>query len=374
MSWNESGNGRRPGNEGPNDLDQIARDWQRKLSAMFGGGRRGSRDSGGGSLGTLLLLGAILVVWGFTGLYRVDQAERAIVLQFGDYLKSENPGLHWHWPYPIETHEIVNVSEVSNFTTRSMMLTADEAFVVLNVAMQYRRSDPVFFLFNIRDPEETIKEVSESAIREVVGKTRLDDILRENQAVIALNIKTLAQETLDGYASGVEVVSVNLQSVEFPKEIQDAVQDAVKAREDQRTTILEAQTYSNARIPVARGAAQRAIQEAEAYREQVIADAQGEAARFTALLAEYQKAPRVTRDRLYIEAVEEVYKNSSKVLLDAGNANNLSVLPLDRLIEQQRAAAAAAALRQGRAADEGFGSARSTPPATNDNPRARRTR
>ncbi|MEM8984518.1 MAG: FtsH protease activity modulator HflK [Pseudomonadota bacterium] len=350
MSWNESGNGRRPTGQGPNDLDKIARDWQRKLGSMFGGDRGSSRGGGGSTGGTILLIVVALTVWAWTGLYRVDEAERAIVLRFGEYLKTETPGLHWHLPVPIESHEIVNVGEVSTFAKSSMMLTADEAFVVLNVAIQYRRIDPVQYLFKLRNPEDSLEQVSESAIREVVGKTRLDDILRENQAIIALNIEDLAQETLNTYESGIEVVSVNLQSVEFPRQIQEAVQDAVKAREDQRTSILAAETYSNQILPIARGAAQRTIQEAEAYQAQVVADAEGEAARFDALLVEYQKAPRVTRERLYIEAVEEVYRNSSKVLLDAGGSNNMSILPIDKLIEQ-RNAAAAATLRQNAAGD-----------------------
>ncbi|MEL7539042.1 MAG: FtsH protease activity modulator HflK [Pseudomonadota bacterium] len=373
MSWNESGNGRRPTGQGPNDLDKIARDWQRKLSSALGGGRGGSRPGGGASAGGgLVLLVVALLVWAWTGLYRVDEAERAIVLRFGGYVKTEDPGLHWHLPFPIESHEIIDVSQVEVFSKSSMMLTADEAFVVLNVAVQYRRVDPVRYLFRLRSPEETLQEVSESAIREVVGKTRIDDILRENQAVIAQNIETLAQETLDAYESGIEVVSVNLQSVEFPGDIQDAVQDAVKAREDQRTTILEAQTYTNGIIPVARGQAQRTIQEAEAYRDRVIADAEGDASRFNALLVEYQKAPGVTRDRLYIEAVEEVYANSSKVLLDAGGSN-MSILPLDKLLEQ-RNAAAAAALRQAVAAEAANLSQYNAASEQTQNPRARRTR
>ncbi|MEM1263399.1 MAG: FtsH protease activity modulator HflK [Pseudomonadota bacterium] len=349
MSWNESGNGRRPAGQGPNDLDKIARDWQRKLGSMFGGNRGPSRTGGGSAGGTVILIIAALAVWAWTGLYRVDEAERAIVLRFGEYLKTETPGLHWHLPFPIESHEKVDVGEVSTFAKSSMMLTADEAFVVLNVAIQYRRNDPVKYLFELRSPEDSLQQVSESAIREVVGKTRLDDILRENQAVIALNIEGLAQETLDSYDSGIEVVSVNLQGVEFPRQIQEAVQDAVKAREDQRTSILAAETYSNQILPIARGAAQRTIQEAEAYRAQVIADAEGEAARFDALLVEYSKAPRVTRERLYIEAVEEVFSNSSKVLLDAGSSNNMSILPIDKLLEQRNAAAAA--IRQSSGSD-----------------------
>ncbi len=341
MAWNDSGNGgQRPGgnNQGPADLDKLAREWQRKISKMLGGGGGGggSPTSGGGTVIAIIAL----LAWGATGFYRVDQAERALVLQFGDHVSTQMPGLRWHIPFPIETVEIVDVAEVSTYEKQSQMLTADEAFVVVNMAVQFRRTIPEQYRFNIRDPNDTLNDVSESAIREVVGKRKLDEILLANQRVIAQNIQTLIQETLDSYKSGIEIVSVNLQEIEFPKEVRNAVQDAVKAREDQRTLILAAETYSNDIIPKARGQAQRQLQDAEAYRERVIADAEGNVARFSALLAEYRKAPRVTRDRLYIDAIEDVFSRSSKVLMDTGNGT-LTVLPLEQLLQQRDAGTAA---------------------------------
>ncbi len=381
MSWNESGNGRRPGQGqggGPSDLDKIAKDWQRKISKALGGkggsgkGTSGGRASGAGGTGALLVLG--LVVWAFTGFYRVDQAERALVLRFGEYLKTEMPGLHWRIPYPIDTVEKVNVAEVSTYENRSRMLTADEAFVVVNMAVQYRRTNPEDYRFQILAPESTLQQVSESAIREIVGRRNLDDILLANQAIIAQNIRTLIQQTLDFYKSGVEIVSVNLQEVEFPEEVSAAVQDAVKAREDQRTLILEAQTYSNDIIPRARGQANRQIQEAEAYRDRVVADAEGNASRFSALLLEYEKAPRVTRDRLYIEAVESVFARSSKVILDDANGSNLTMLPLEKLLQQRQAGAAAGFLTGQEESVQPPSSTNTTLPVDSADSRSRRTR
>ncbi|MEM7279564.1 MAG: FtsH protease activity modulator HflK [Pseudomonadota bacterium] len=381
MAWNDSGNGRgRPGpgggDQGPNDLDKIAREWQRKLSNALngrggsGGGKSGKASASGG--GTVIFIIA-LIAWAATGFYRVDQAERGLVLRFGDHVATQNPGLRWHMPFPIETVEIVDIAQVSTYDKSSQMLTADEAFVVVNMAVQYRRTDPVAYKFNIRQPDETLSDVSESAIREVVGKAKLDDILLANQIVIAQNIEILIQETLDSYDAGIEVVSVNLQEIEFPREVRDAVQDAVKAREDQRTVILEAQTYANAIIPKARGQAQRQLQDAEAYRERVIADAEGNAARFTSLVAEYKKAPRVTRDRLYIEAVEGVFQRSNKVLLDGGDSA-LTVLPLEQMLRDQTLGAVSGLISS---QPGNTGTSRNTEDSnasSSEDPRARRTR
>ncbi|MEO0997197.1 MAG: FtsH protease activity modulator HflK [Pseudomonadota bacterium] len=376
MSWNESGNGQRGPRRGdgqrPADLDKIVRDWQRKLSAAFGGGRGGrgggSRAAGGGpgTGGSVALLVVAVVAWGLTGFYRVDQAERGLVLRFGDHVRTALPGLRWHLPFPIETVEKVNVSQVNTFEKKNQMLTADEAFVVVGMAVQYRRTDPVDYLFNVREQEQTVEQVSESAIREVVGKSTLDYILQENQQDIADRTQALIQETLESYESGIEVVSVNLQQVEFPDEVRDAVQDAVKAREDQRTFILQAQVYQNDIVPRARGQAQRQIEDAEAYRERITANAQGDAARFGALLSEYQKAPRVTRDRLYIETLEQVMQTSNKVLIDTDGSGNLTVLPLEQLMKQRELNAAAVLSRPGETRDNSEESRRSATPSRND--------
>jgi membrane protease subunit HflK len=343
MAWNESGNDKDPwgGNrqQQPGDLDKIVRDWQRKLKRFLGGGG-GSGGSGGGeaSAAGFALIGVVLlVVWAATGLYRVDEAERGLVLRFGKYVDTTDPGLHWHLPYPIETVEVVNAAVIDKFEQNIQMLTADENFVVIDLVVQFRRTDPQKYQFNVRDPDDTLSDVSESAIREAVGTNKLDFTLLGNRDEIAQQTKSLVQNALDSYEAGIEVVAINLQQVEFPDQVQDAVQDAVRAREEKQQSQLEAQTYENQVIPEARGAGERMKEAAEAYKAQVTIDAEGDAARFNSLLAEYQAAPRVTRERLYIEAIENVYQNSTKVFIDSEGNGNLLYLPIDKLTERARA-------------------------------------
>ena len=342
MAWNEPGKGGNPwnsgGDQGPPDLDKVVADLQKKLSGLFGGGRRGDgeegRTGGSGSAPILILLLIGAALWAFTGFYTVDDAERGVVLQFGKYHKTTSPGLHWHIPAPIQTVETVNVSEVNPYQHSTRMLTADENIVDIDVEVQYVKSDPRAVLFNIRNPEDTLAEVSESAIREVIGASQLDFVLTEGRAEIAQSTEVLIQATLDQYESGISVTSVNLQEANFPSQVQTAVQDAIKAREDRDRLRLEAEAYANDVVPRARGTAARSIEDAEAYRERVIADAEGEAARFVALLEEYEKAPEVTRDRLYLETMEQVLGSSSKVILDAQGSGNLLYLPVDQLMRR----------------------------------------
>lgn len=343
MAWNEPGNGKNPwdrggGNEGPPDLDKIVRDWQRRFSSLFGGkgGRRGGNGSelpGGAAAGGILLL--ILVGWLATGLYRVNADERGVVLQFGAYKKTTAPGLRWHFPWPIESVEIVATTRVNTVRQQTRMLTADENIVVVDLVVQYLNANAENYLFNVRDPDGTLADVSESVIREVVGKNIADFVLLEGRTEIALQTEELIQEALNDYGAGITVTKVNLQDTNFPEQVGSAVQDAIKAREDRARLALEAQSYANDILPKARGEAVRRNQDAEAYKARVIADAQGEASRFEQLLAEYDKAPDVTRDRLYLEAIEEVYSDSTKVLLDAGGSGNLIYLPVDKLLEQR---------------------------------------
>ncbi|WP_405222390.1 FtsH protease activity modulator HflK [Lentisalinibacter sediminis] len=382
MAWNESGKGDDPKDpwggrdQGPADLDKIIRDWQRRLRSAFGGkGGGGGGGPGGGNTGIAIIIVLALVAWGLTGLYRIDEAERGLVLRFGDYQATTMPGLHWHIPYPVETVEKVNVGAVSRFEQTSQMLTGDENFVLVDLAVQYRRTDPIAFRFNVRNADETLDEVSESAIREVVGKSTLDEILLENQAEIADRTQELIQRTLDMYEAGISVISVNLQKVQFPNRVRDAVQDAVKAREDKERLRLEAEAYRNDIIPRARGQAARMREDALAYRDRLIANAEGEAARFELLLAEYQAAPEVTRERLYIESIEDVLQRSSKILLDAEGSGNLLYLPIDKLMQRQA---------RGTEGDAGSGAESSTSarpqmreqsdPRNRDDARARRTR
>ncbi|MBL8200713.1 MAG: FtsH protease activity modulator HflK [Chromatiales bacterium] len=351
MAWNESGNGKNPWdrgrNDGPPDLDKIIRDWQQRLNAFLRGGRGGPRSatpSGGQFSGPQLgILGAVaILIWLLTGVYRVDAAERGVVTRFGEYQRTADPGLNMHLPWPIEKVERVNINEVVPFKQQTRMLTADENIVVVDLVVQYRRADPVKYLFNVRDPEGTLQDVSESAIREVIGKNQLDFVLLEGRTEIAVRTEKLIQQTLDEYQTGMLVTKVNLQDANFPSQVEAAVQDAIKAREDRERLSFEAQAYANDVLPRARGEAVRRQQDSEAYRARVVADAQGEASRFTQLLSEYQQAPEVTRRRLYLDAMEDIYANSSKVLIDANKGNNLIYLPVDKLLEQGRQPAPAA--------------------------------
>jgi membrane protease subunit HflK len=278
----------------------------------------------------------VLAVWVATGFYRVDDAERGVVTRFGKYQESTMPGLRWHLPWPIERVERVNTNEIVPFKQQTRMLTADENIVVVDLVVQYRKADPVKYLFNVRDPEATLQDVSESAIREVIGKNKLDFVLLEGRTEIAVLTERLVQQTLDEYQTGMLVTKVNLQDANFPSQVETAVQDAIKAREDRERLSFEAEAYANDVVPRARGEAVRRQQEAEGYRARVVADAQGEAARFELLLAEYKKAPEVTRRRLYLEAMEEIYGASNKVLIDADGGNNLLYLPVDKILEQRR--------------------------------------
>ncbi len=340
MAWNESGNGKNPWdrgrNDGPPDLDKIVRDWQRRISALFGGGGRGGRGDSTGGGGPMIagLLALLLIAWGLTGFYRINDAERGVVLRFGEYQTTTQPGLRWRIPWPVDTVEKVNINQITPFSKNTSMLTADENIVIVDLVVQYQRTDPVAYLFNVRDPEDTLSDVSESAIREVVGKNSADFVLLEGRAEIAALTQTLIQEALDEYGAGISVTKVNLQDTNFPKEVEAAVQDAIKAREDRERLAFEAQSYANDILPKARGEAVRRLQDAEAYQARVIADAEGEASRFEQLLVEYERAPKVTRERLYLETMEEVFGNSNKVLLDAKGSGNLMYLPIDKILEQ----------------------------------------
>ena len=316
----------------PPDLDQIVEEWQKRFNTLFGGSSNGSSQKKGPPSSLLIVLG--LFLWILTGLYQVDDSERGVVLRFGEYSQTTTPGLRWHVPWPIESVEIVNVNVVNRFKQQTTMLTSDENIIVVDLVVQYRKTNPVDYLFNVRDPEETLREVSESAIREVAGKTDLDFILTEGRSSIAIQTQEVIQNTLDEYGTGITVTQVALQDANFPVQVENAVQDAIKAREDKERYAFEAEAYANDIVPKARGDAAKMIQEAEAYKAKVIADSEGEAERFSKLLVEYQKAPEVTRERLYIEAIENVYGNSNKVLMDSDGSGNLMYLPIDKLLQQ----------------------------------------
>ncbi len=332
MANNDSGNGhdpwRRDGDQ-PNDLDQIVQDWQKRFGSILGGGGKG----GGGSSGIALVV-MLVFAWGLTGFYRVDAAEQGVVQRFGAYTETTMPGLRWHLPFPIERVDKVNIAEINDFNYSTEMLTADEWYVFIDIAVQYRRSDPVKFSFEVENPEQTLQDVTESALRGVVGTSTLASLIGDSRENIPQGTIEELQQTLDGYGAGMTVTSININRVNYPSAVEEAVADTQRARNDRDRIQLEAERYANDIVPRARGQAQRVLQDAEAYRERVIADAEGEAARFEALLVEYARAPRVTRDRLYIDAIEDVYGGSNKVIIDSDGSGNLLYLPIDQMMNR----------------------------------------
>jgi membrane protease subunit HflK len=372
MAWNEPGKDDDPWKkegDSPNDLDRIVQNWQRKLSGILGGGKK--MPSGGSSGGYVLGI-LLLIAWTMTGLYRVDEAERGVVQRFGAYTMTAMPGLHWHFPFPLETVDVVNVTAVNNFPYRTEMLTADEQYVFIQMVVQYRRSDPVKYSFEVLDPESTLQDVTEGALREVVGTSSLEVLVTEQRDQIAPRTQQILQNTLDGYQSGITITSISLEKLDYPQSVQAAVDDTQKARNDSDRYVLEADTYAKDIIPKARGAAARILQDAEAYHDRVIADAKGEVSRFEAILVEYKRAPRVTRDRLYIQAIEEVYANSKKVLIDSESSGNLIYLPLDKLVGG--GTREDAAIDGGRSTDAATSPATANPQTVDETNRDRRTR
>jgi len=363
MAWNEPGGGNSKdpwggrGDQGPPDLDEVVKKMQDKLGGLFGGGRKrggdGGRGGGPGFTGFGVIAAIVVLVWLASGIYIVDAGKQGVVLRFGAFSEVTAPGPHWRIPYPVEQVEVVDVEQrrfveigyrsgaagqaVVAVPREALMLTEDENIVNIQLAVQYQVSDPRQYLFDVRDPDGVLKQVAESAIREVIGKSEMDFVLKEGRAQVVADIKSLMQKTLDAYRAGLLVSDVNLQDAQPPEEVQAAFSDAIKAREDKERLKNEAEAYSNDVIPRARGAAARQIQEANGYKESLIAKAEGEASRFSQLLGEYKKAPEVTRKRLYLETMESVLGKSSKVLVDSKNASNLMYLPIDQLLKQSSA-------------------------------------
>ncbi len=336
MAWNEPGKkGRDPwGDRGDaQDLDEVVRRIQQRLQGFFGGGNGDSNKLLGFLFGGIAVAAWVL----FTGVYTVDAAERGVELRFGKYLQTTMPGLHIHLPWPMVTHQVENVDSIRNFSHRTQMFTKDENLVEIDMVVQYVINDVEDYLFKIRDPALTVQDVSESAIREVVGTSTLEAVLGADRPKIPQQTMQIIQETLDDYQAGVLISSVNLQQVQFPSDVKGATDDVVKAREDKERFENEAKAYANDVVPKARGRAARRIQEAEAYREQVVAEAEGDAQRFLQILTQYQAAPGVTRERLYLETMEQVLGRNAKVILDTEGNGNLIYLPVDRLLEQSGA-------------------------------------
>lgn len=356
MPWNEPGNNSRDpwsggqrgaggggsgGGSGqrPPDLEDMMRKVTQQLNSLFGGGGgKGSGGDEGSPMGrnskALISLVAIigLVVWLASGFYIVGEGDRGVVLRFGAFQKVSPPGPHWHLPYPFETVEVENVDNIRTLQNRALMLTADENIIDVDIAVQYRVLDLVDFKFNVRNPDATVQQVMESAIRERVGKSNLDFILGEGRGDIAVTARENLQNALDSFGAGIIVTAVSMQQAQPPEPVQESFADAIRAREDEARFRNEAEAYANGLIPRARGQAARILEEAEGYRDQTIARAMGDASRFSQLLAEYRVAPSVTRERLYIETIEAVFQDTNKIMLDIESGNNLMMLPLDQVL------------------------------------------
>ena len=364
MSWNEPGGDKkdpwsgRGDQKGPPDLDEAIRSLQEKLGKFFGGGNDGDNEgsprnfSSGASMKSLgFIAGGVFIIWGLSGFYIVDEGNHGVVTRFGKYINITQSGLNWHLPTPIERVDIVNVKQqryievgyrsggseqvTGSVPKEALMLTKDENYVDVRLAVQYQVKDAQQFIFNVVNPALTLKQVTESALRGVVGSSAMDFVLTQGRSEIVTLIRKELQDVMDSYQSGIQITSVNLQDAQPPEQVQNSFEDAIKAREDEQRLINEAEAYSNDVVPKARGAAARKIQEAEGYKEQVIAQAQGETNRFTKLLTEYTKAPDVTRKRLYIEAMESTLANTNTVMVDVKGGNNMLYLPLDKMMQHQ---------------------------------------
>lgn len=364
MAWNQPGGngsrdpwGGRGGQQGPPDLDEVLKKLQARLNRLFGSGKTSGPGAGGGggislpaggSKGILLLVIVVVVGWVIAGIYIVDPPEQGVVLRFGKYVRTTDPGPHWA-PYFIESVEKVNVdvlreaeigfrrtgTSATSVPRESLMLTEDENIIDIEFAVQYRVKDAANYLFKVRDPDLVLRAATESAVREIVGRNGMDFVITEGRDVVESEAEVLIQEILDRYETGLLVSSVNMQKAQPPAEVQAAFADAVKAREDEQRFINEARAYAADILPKARGDANAIRERSQAYKARVVAAAEGETSRFLQVLAEYDKAPEVTRERLYLEAVESVLATSSKVLVDVKGGNSLMYLPIDKLLSSQ---------------------------------------
>ena len=383
---------------GPPDLDELWRDFNQKLSQLFGGRGGGSRPPGGGkgggglpgfaaNLGLGVVLGAAVLVWLGTGFFIVQEGQQAVITQFGKYKSTVGAGFNWRMPWPVQRHELVYVSQIRSVDIgrdsiikatglrESAMLTEDENIVEIKFAVQYRLNDARAYLFESKNPTEAVVQAAETAVREVVGKMKMDSALAEERDQIAPRVRQLMQTILDRYKVGIEVVGINLQQggVRPPEQVQAAFDDVLKAGQERERAKNEAEAYANDVVPRAVGAASRLKEEANAYRERIVAQAEGDAQRFKAILPEYQKAPQVTRDRLYTETFQQVYSNVTKVLVDSKQGSNLLYLPLDKIMQQVNASAGAA-LPTASGTEAAAGSANAAVPAdvrSRDNQRSR---
>ncbi|CAB9541802.1 HflK protein [Bathymodiolus brooksi thiotrophic gill symbiont] len=361
MSWNEPGGDKkkdpwsgRDTENTPPDLDEAMRSLQNKLGGLFGGGKN-SGDNNGGSAPSLKGLGFLAIgavaLWSASGFYIVDEGNRGVEMRFGEYVATTQPGLNWHFPSPIEKVELINISQQrflevgyrsggsrqrgkGSVPKEALMLTKDENIVDIRLAIQYQVNDAKKYLFNIKNQTATLKQVTESSERGVIGANTMDFILTEGRSQIVADIEVEIQKVMDSYDSGILITSVNLQDAQPPEQVQSAFEDAIKAREDKQRLINEAEAYANEVVPKARGAAARLTQEAEGYKSRIISAAEGDVSRFSQILKEYKKAPEVTRKRIYLDTMEAVMSGTDTVLVDVKGSNNMMYLPLDKLVDK----------------------------------------
>ncbi len=346
MPWNEPGKDKDPwgqrNNEGPPDLDELLKNLKDKFGGLLGGGGgKGGGPKIPGEIGNISgIIGfaaiALTIVWLLTGIYIVDEGWRGVETRFGARTVVTQSGPHWRIPWPIEDVEQIDVANIRTARIDTKMLTSDENIVVMSLEVQYNIKDPQKFVFEIRDPDVTLVQTAETAIREVVGNNDMDLIITEGRAVIGSDTKAIMQQILDSYQTGLNVVTVNMGEAQPPEEVQDAFEDAIKAREDEQRIINEANAFRNGIVPKARGDAETLLEQAAAYKTRVVKSAQGETSRFDQLLAEYQRAPEVTRERLYLDTIESVLARTPKVMIDIDSGSNLLFLPLDQLISGSR--------------------------------------
>lgn len=342
MAWNEPGGGNKDkdpwGNndQGPPDLDEAFKNLTNNVTSLFGGGRRRASGGGPGFSGATFGIGALvlLLIWGFMGVYTVDQAERGVVLRLGKKVDEVvMPGLHWNPPL-IDEVFVENVSQVRSIGHDAEMLTEDENIVRVDMRVQWKISSVQDYVLLVNQPQNSLKQAMESALRHVVGSSEMHDVLTEGRAALAVDVEARLQEYINLYGTGIQVEQVIIENTQPPDPVKEAFDDVIKAREDEQRLRNEADAYANQIVPEARGEASRQIEEANGYKEQVIARASGEAQRFNKLYTEYKLAPEVTRQRLYLDTMESVMKNSTKVMVDVDGGNNLLYLPLDKLVQQ----------------------------------------
>ena len=347
MSWNEPGGsngdkdpwGNRNKNQGPPDLDEVFANFRKKFGGIFGD-KSGGNNKGSSSFSISFVLIGALVIWALSGIYIIDEGKQGVVLQFGEFHSISEPGPHWY-PRFIQSVETVDISGVRSVnlgrnTSEALMLTKDENIVDVEFTVQYKVKNAKDFLFNVSNPTATLIQATESAIREIVGKNNIDFVIQEGRPEVAARTEKLIQDILDDYKAGIQVTNLNMQDAQAPEQVQEAFDDAIRSREDRDRKVKEAEAYKNDIIPKARGAAARLIQEATAYRDEKVARSSGEANRFNQILIEYKKAPKVTRERLYLETMQDVLSGTNKVMVDVKQGNSLMYLPVDKLMRSNK--------------------------------------